>query len=195
MFKKLLILLSFILYLNQGFSQLLDPRYYFGATYLKEDSVPMIMMKEVYIYADRIFKSNNEAQNYYRLIRNIKKVYPLAKLCQFKLDDYNQYFKVARTEKEKRQFIKRQEKELKEQYTPVIKDLTFTQGKILLKLIYRETGDSSYDIIKEYRGAVRAIFWQMFARIFGNDLKMKYDPYGEDQSIENIVQLIEHGVI
>ena len=162
---------------------------------MKEDSVPMVMMKEVYIYADRIFKNNKDAQAYYWLVRNIKKVYPLAKICQFKLDEYNQYIKSVRTEKEKRQFIKNQEKELKEQYAPIIKDLTFSQGKLLLKLIYRQTGDSSYDIIKEYRGTIRAMFWQMFARIFGNDLKLKYDPYGEDQTIENIVQLIEHGVI
>ncbi len=192
--KHFLILFILVFIFNRAFPQL-DTKYYFGAKYLKEDSVPLIMFKEVPIYADRIFKNKTEALNYYILVRNIKKVYPLAKICETKLNEYNELIKNTTTERERKNLIKKQEKDLKDKYTPVIKNLTFTQGKILLKLIYRQTGDSSYELIKDYRGAFRAVFWQMFARIFGNDLKIKYDPYGDDQTIENIVQLIEHGVI
>jgi hypothetical protein len=192
---KNFIILAFLIIFSKFAYPQLDPKYYFGATYMKEDSVPLVMFKEVFIYADRIFKDRNEANAYYRLVRNIKRVYPLARVCQFKIDEYNEGVKKAKTEREKRLLLKKAEKELKEQYTPEIKDLTFTQGKLLLKLIYRQTGDTSYDLIKEYRGTIRAVFWQMFARIFDNDLKSKYDPYGDDKTIESIVQLIEHGVI
>jgi hypothetical protein len=191
--RLIIISLSIICSIN-GFAQL-DQKYYFGAKYLKEDSVPLIMFNPIAIYANRIFKNRDEAAKYYRLVYNVKKVYPLARICKLKIDDYNARIDGMSSSREKRQMLKKAEKELKQQFTPEIKNLTFTQGKILLKLIYRQTGDSSYGLIKEFRGSVEAAFWQFFAKMFGNDLKLKYDPYGDDKTIEDIVQLIESGII
>ena len=194
MFKRLVILFLFLQVIRPVYSQL-DMRYYFGAEYMKEDSVPMIIFNPICIYADRIFKNKKDAQNYYWLVRNVKRVYPLARVCRIKIDEYNAKMALMTSSSDKKKLLKQAEKQLKEQFTPEIKDLTYTQGKILLKLIYRQTNNTSYDLIKDYRGTFQAVFWQFFAKVFGNDLKMKYDPYGEDKTIEDIVQLIEHGVI
>ena len=193
-FKLFIILFILSVSIDKAQCQL-DQRYYFGAKYLKEDSVPLILFREVPIYADRIFRDKMDAINYYRLVRNVKRVYPLAKLCETKLNEYNDLFKTANTEHQRKVLIRKAEKELKNQYTEDIKNLTITQGEILLKLIYRQTGNSSYNLIKEYRGTIRAVFWQMFAHVFGDDLKLKYEPYGDDKPIEDIVVLIDHGVI
>jgi hypothetical protein len=173
----------------------LNDKVYFGAKYMKEDSVPYIIFNPVTIYADRIFKTREESLKYFRLVWNIKRVYPLAKLCRIKIDEYNAQIEKLSTQREKKALLKKSEKELKAKFTPIIKDLTLTQGKLLLKLIDRQTGDTSYELIKEYRGAFQAVFWQLFAKVFGNDLKLTYEPYGDDKTIEDIVQLIENGVI
>ncbi len=173
----------------------MDNKYYYGAKFMKEDSVPLIIYNPVEIYGDRIFKNKNESLKYFTLVWNIKRVYPLAKLCRIKIDEYNSQLSKLPTEREKKALLKKIEKELKVKFTPQIKELTYTQGKLLLKLIDRQTGDTSYELIKEYRGTFQAVFWQLFAKVFGNDLKLSYEPYGEDKTIEDIVQLIEHGAI
>ena len=91
--------------------------------------------------------------------------------------------------------LKQAEQDIKAQFTDDIENMTFTQGKILLKLIYRQTGVSSYEIVKELRGSLRAIFWQTIARVFGANLKVEYDPTGDDKAIEEIVQQIEKGTL
>ena len=95
--------------------------------------------------------------------------------------------------KERKRIMKQAEKELDEEFGDDLRELTFSQGKILIKLVYRETGSSSYDLVAELRGKFRAFFWQAFARIFGFNLKNEYDPQGEDKDIEFIVQMIEAG--
>ncbi|HKK10421.1 MAG TPA: DUF4294 domain-containing protein [Bacteroidales bacterium] len=128
-----------------------------------------------------------------RLIRNVKKAYPYARLASIKLHAYNEKLKAANTDRERRRLMRKAEKELKEQYGDDLKKLTFTQGHILLKLIDRETGETSYELVEELRGKFTAFFWQSFARIFGFNMKRDYDPDGEDKRIEQIVLLIENG--
>lgn len=128
-----------------------------------------------------------------KLIRNIKKVYPYARLAGIKLRQYNQRLMEAETKKERRKLMKQAEQELKEDYGDDLRKLTFSQGHILLKLIDRETGDTSYELVEELRGKFSAFFWQSFARIFGFNLKRDYDPDGKDKKIEDIVLLIEQG--
>ncbi len=99
----------------------------------------------------------------------------------------------ASTDKERKALMKQAEKELRNEYTDDLKNMTFSQGKILIKLVYRETGNTSYALVKELRGKFTAFFWQTFARIFGFNLKVGYDPEGEDMQIEAIVRLIEAG--
>jgi len=128
-----------------------------------------------------------------KLIRNIKKVYPYARLAGIKLRQYNQRLIEAETKRERRKLMKQAEQELKEDYGDDLRKLTFSQGHILLKLIDRETGDTSYELVEELRGKFAAFFWQSFARIFGFNLKRDYDPDGKDKKIEEIVLLIEQG--
>lgn len=130
-----------------------------------------------------------------KLIYNLKKVYPYARLASLKLWEYETRLQEAETDRERRRLMKQAEEELEEEFGPELKKLNFTQGRLLLKLIDRETGDTSYELVEELRGKFTAFFWQSLARIFGYDLKAPYDPDGKDKEIEEIVRLIEEGKI
>lgn len=130
-----------------------------------------------------------------RLIHNIKKVYPYARLASIKLWEYEGLLKSADSDRERRKLMKQAEKELESEFGDELKKLNMTQGRILLKLIDRETGATSYDLVQDLRGKFSAFFWQSLARIFGYNLKSDYDPDGKDKKIEEIVQLIEAGKI
>ena len=130
-----------------------------------------------------------------KLVRNVKKVYPFAKIAGIKLVEYEELLKNASSDRERRKLMKQAEKELKSEFEGDITKLTFSQGIILIKLIDRETGNSSYVLIQELRGKVIAFFWQSLARLLGYNLKTGYDPEGEDREIEYIVQQIERGEI
>lgn len=128
-----------------------------------------------------------------RLIYNVKKAYPYAKLAGIKLNEYEVLLRNAKSDAERKRLMKQAEAELKDEFEDDLKKLTFKQGLILIKLVDRETGNSSYVLIQELRGNFVAFFWQTFARIFGYNLKTEYDPEGEDREIEEIVVLIENG--
>lgn len=156
------------------------------------DTLPMIKMTPVNVLAPKVFKNKREERRYWRLVRNVRKAYPYAKIAGEKLAKYEKDL-VDKNKWTKKRIMKRVEDELLEEYGGEMKDLTITQGRILLKLIDRETGDTSYDIIKEMRGRLSAMFWQGLAVMFESDLKSEYDPTGEDKEIEEIVQRIELG--
>jgi hypothetical protein len=107
----------------------------------------------------------------------------------------NDSLSILKTEKERKKFIKHYEKEMFYKYESKLRNLTFSQGRILIKLVFRELGNTSYNLVKEYRGSFSAIFWQGIARLFGSNLKSTYDATGEDADIENIIKMIEAGVI
>jgi hypothetical protein len=149
----------------------------------------------VYIWGNKSFRNSAESRQWERLVRNVKKAYPYAKVAGIKFNEYNQKMAGITSEKVKKDLMKQAEAELEAQFGDELKDLTITQGKILLKLIDRQTSNCSYDIVKDFRGKFRAFFYQSFARIFGYNLKIKYDPLGADADIERIVLMIENGVI
>jgi len=126
-------------------------------------------------------------------MKNIKIVYPYARLAGIKLAEYEEVLSQAPDDQARRKIMKKLEEELDAEYGQELRDLTVTQGKILLKLIDRETGESSYNLVTEFRGEFRAVFYQAFARLFGLNMKLKYDPEGEDRDIEYIVKMIESG--
>ena len=159
------------------------------------DTVALIDIKPVVIFPPVKLATKRETARYDRLVYNVKKVYPYAKLAAQKLKIYKSILDTIPTEKSRKLFIKKAEKELEDQFGNEIKDLSYNQGKILIKLIYRETGNSTFDIVKELRGGFSAFIWQTLARIFGYDLKTDYDPGGSDQAIEQIVLMIEAGAI
>jgi len=157
------------------------------------DTIWVSEIDEVIIFPEKNFKNFWQRRRYTRLIINIKRAYPWAKLAGRTLEDVNAHLLTLEIEKEQKEYLKQVEKELLDKYTEDLKRLTITQGKILIKLVYRETGATSYDLVEFYRGKFSAFFWQALARIFGSNLKLEYDPYGEDRLIEEIVVLIENG--
>ena len=158
------------------------------------DTLPQIYLPEVNIRGYIIFRSPADQIRFERLFRNVKKVYPYDRLEGIKLNEYEAMM-AGLSEKEQRKLLKRAEDELKAEFGEELKALNFTQGKILLKLVDRETGNPTYHIVKELRGSFVAFFWQNLSRLFGYNLKEKYDPEGKDRDIETIVTMIENGLI
>lgn len=132
-----------------------------------------------------------------RLANNVKKVFPYAKLAGAKMQEYDSILATIPDKTERNRLMKKAEKEITDQYTDELKDLTITQGLILVRLIDRETGSTSYQVVRELRGRLRAFFYQGFARIWGYNLKSEYNPQAnpEDDEIETIVTLLERGQI
>jgi hypothetical protein len=159
------------------------------------DTIPYMELAPVNIIAPRVFKSRADENRYRRLVHNVKRVYPYAKLAGIKYEEYSELIQTLPTESQRRRAMRQAENELKTQFEDELIRLTFTQGLILIKLVDRETSNSSFDVVKEFRGIVSAVFWQGLGRIFGFNLKTKYDPEGQDRLIEEIVQLIEAGVL
>ncbi|MCX6268286.1 MAG: DUF4294 domain-containing protein [Bacteroidetes bacterium] len=159
------------------------------------DTIALVDVAPVIIFPPAVFQSKKASARYNKLVYNVKKVYPYAKLAGKQLAVYKSIMDTIPTEKARKIFIKKSEKELQQQFGDEIKDLTFSQGKILIKLIYRETGNSTFDIVRQLRGSFTAFIWQTMAKIFGYNLKANYDPAGEDAAIEQIVLMIEAGAI
>jgi hypothetical protein len=140
------------------------------------------------------FKSQDEKNNYFILKRRVLKVYPYAVVAKKKLQEIKLALDTIPKRRKKKRYTREVARWLKEQYTDRLKDLTISEGKILVKLIYRETNSTSYKILKSYRGSFNALFWQIMAKIWDNNLKTGYDPINirEDMLIEYI--LIEDGI-
>jgi hypothetical protein len=159
------------------------------------DTVPIYVMNEIRIFGPVVLKNKHDAIKFSKLVKNVKKVYPLAKITGIKVKEFDEIIKNAKTDKERKQKMKAAEDQLKEQFEDDVKDLNFSQGVLLIKLIDRETGSTSYDLIKEFRGKIRAVFYQTLGKLFGYDLKTTYDPGGTDKEVESIVLMIESGAI
>lgn len=157
------------------------------------DTIIVKDLPSVVVVARKKFKTKKAEKKYDRLYYKVKKVYPLAKLAGQKLREYAAHIDTLKTDRAKRKFYKRVEEELKEEYEADLKKLTRSEGRILIKLIDRETSDTSYELVKNLRGTFTAFFWQGLAKMFGQDLKSQYDPNGEDKLIEEIVLRIEAG--
>jgi hypothetical protein len=134
-----------------------------------------------------------EAQRIARLIKNVRKVYPYARLAGLKYQEYSKQLEAAKSRRERNAILDVVEDEIKNRYGDELKRLTFSQGKILIKLIDRQTRNTSYSLVKDMKGGFSAFFYQSFAKMWGYNLKTKYDPTGEDKEIEMIVNLIESG--
>lgn len=159
------------------------------------DTIPYVRISGVEVYDFKIFKTKKQVKKNNRLIRNVKRVYPWAKLAGQKLLEYEALLANVESDREKRKIMKQVEKEIQDEYGGELRKLTISQGKILIKLIDRETGDTSFELVQDFRGQFAAFFYQSFARIFGYNLKNRYDPEGEDRNIEIIVRMIENGLL
>ncbi len=161
------------------------------------DTIPQMLLNEVTVMEPWRFKNKREEAQYSRLVRNIKIALPYARMAAAKLQVINDNLAKLPTDKKRREYLKKAEKELFDEFEAPLRKLTFSQGKLLIKLIDRETGDTSYNLIREYKGGVSALFWQGIARIFGANLKDQYIPSDrvEDRMIEHIIALIDIGVL
>ena len=164
------------------------------ARIIKGDTIPMMDLPEVRIKGYVIYRTPSEQRRYDKLVRNVKKVYPYAHLAGIKLREYDEMM-AGLSEKEQKKLYRKAEDELKAEFGEELKALTITQGHILLKLVDREVGNPTYNIVKELRGTFVAFFWQNLSRLFGYTLKDKYDRNGRDRDIEIIVQRSENGTI
>jgi hypothetical protein len=162
------------------------------------ETLPEIEIKEVAVVGRRkgsARKEQSQFKKYQRLIYNLKKVYPYAQIVRERLSNVNAKLALMSDDKERRIYLKNVEKDVLGEFEDDVRDMTITQGKLLIKLIYRETYNTSYELIRQYRGGINAAFWQGIARIFGTNLKAEYDPYGEDILIELIIQDIQSGLL
>ena len=169
------------------------PMVHIGKAKVGQDSVQYVRTNTIYIYPPMEFKNDKQRQAYNRLVYNIKKVLPLAKECNQIILETGAYQQTIPTKKERDALTKAVEKELKQKYTPRIKKLTYSQGKLLIKLIDRETHSTGYELIQAFLGPVRAGFYQAFAWVFGASLKKRYEPKGADRLVERIVLQVEAG--
>lgn len=198
--KKIILLLNLFLFvfiynvLGQVKSKQ-DTFYVTKTVIVDGDTIPHVSIAEVVIFPKLVFKNKRQSRRYRKLIRDVARAYPYAIYAKVRLDEMEASFLKLKTDKERKKYVKKVEKELMDEFGSELKKLTITQGRILLKLLDRETGDTSYELLKELRGSVSAVFWQTIARLFGSDLKSQYDPYGEDVLIERVVQMIEAGHI
>lgn len=154
------------------------------------DSIPMVHILPVYVFSRPV-----DLRRYRRLVEAVKKVYPIAKIARAKMADMEEELCRLPTKKAQKEYIRKIYHEIKEEYTPVAKRMTRTEGRVLLKLIDRETEYTAYEVLKEFRGGFVAGFWQGISKIFGQDLKSHYDKEGEDRMIEQIIIYYEAGLL
>ena len=157
------------------------PEGYQRAQVVNGDTVPVVNLREVYVYPPVKFKNKRQQYQYNLIYETLIETY--------------EYIETLPTEKEQRAHLKRMEKELFEQYKPELKKMTLSQGKLLIKLVDRECNQSAYNLAKAFLGPFRAGFWNIFAGMFGASLKSEYDPKGKDAQTERVVVLVENGLI
>lgn len=157
------------------------------------DTIYMTSIDEAVIQPRKRAAAARDLRQYRKLIYNVKKVYPYAKLAGEKYGEVAAQLQALESGKEQREYIRKLEEELLKQYEEELKNLTITQGRILIKLIDRETEKTSYEVVKELRGSFQAAFWQAIARIFGSNLKTEFDAEGEDKVLNEIMIMIENG--
>ena len=142
-----------------------------------------------------IFNRRRDMRRYQRLVDAVKRVYPIAVTARERMAGMEDTLLMLKTKREQQIYIKRVERDITREYTPILRKMTRSQGRILIKLISRETDQSAFEIVREFRGRVEAGAWQLVAKIFGHNLKTEYDPEGEDAMIEQIVKYIEAGLL
>ncbi len=159
------------------------------------DTIVFKNIKEVVVFPQRQFKNKRQYRRYSRYVLKVKKVYPVAVEARELLAKYEPVYYTLESQKERRKMMKQLERELLAKHKDELKKWSISDGRILLKLITRETDRTPYTLIQNFRGDMSAVFWQGLARLFKNNLKSDYDPEEEDKVLEEIVTLIELGYL
>lgn len=158
------------------------------------DTIPVIDLYTVDVSTNMVFKTRRQYEMWTRTKYNVKVVYPYAILAGAKLREYDKVLAKIEDENLRKAFLRACEKDLRKEFEGDLKNLSVTQGRILMKLIDRESGKTTYEIVEQLRGHFQAVMWNALARLFGNDMKEGYDP-SEDVMIENAIKLVERGSI
>jgi hypothetical protein len=189
---KFILFIFFILTGYNGMAQTDTSGVWVGYLIENGDTLLVSVTPEANIisYSDANYR---ESRNYKKALRRVKKVYPYAMLASYMYEDYMIKIDEFEKNKERRKYLKEEEKALKEKFEGKIREITVQEGVILVKLIDRQTSHTSYEVLKEIRGGGSAFLWQSVARIFSSSLKHQYDPTGDDWMIEEIVQRIRTG--
>ncbi len=171
--------------------------YYSGYSYRVDadgDTIAVIHLRNITCFPPMKFKNKKEEEHYWRTVRDVRLTLPYAKLIAETLLETYEYIETFPTTKEREQYLKKMEKSLFEQYKPALKRFSKGQAKVLIKLIQRETNQTSYDIVKAFLGSFRATFWQGFGKLFGVSLKTTFDPTKKDDAtLDRIATGIEQG--
>lgn len=169
------------------------PQVKVGKVLVDGDSIQYMELSNVFVYPPPTFKSKRQAKAYTRLVRNVKKTLPIAKEIRAILIETAEFLETLPTEKERAAHLRIVEKSIVKEYTPRMKKLTFSQGKLLIRLVDRECHSTAYEAMKAFIGPVRSGLWQAFAWTFGASLKKGYDPDGDDKLTERVVLMVEAG--
>lgn len=164
-----------------------------GKVFYDNDSIQYVQTNDIYVFPEPEFKNAKQRAAYNRLVYNIKKVLPIAKEANKIIIETYEYLETLPNKKAKDAHMKLVEKDIIKEYKPRMKKLTYAQGKLLIKLIYRECNSSTYNLIKAFLGPVRSGFYQAFAWTFGASLTKKYDPEGVDKLTERVILQVEAG--
>ena len=159
------------------------------------DSIQYLELNNIWVYPEPVFSDDRQRQAYNRLVYNVKLVLPIAKEVNRIIIETGDYLDMLPNNRARDLHMKQVEKDIRKEYTPRMKKLTYAQGKLLIRLVYRECNSSSYELIQGFLGPIRAGFWQTFAYVFGASLKKEYDPNGIDRLTERIVRQVEAGQI
>lgn len=154
------------------------------------DTLPSIHIRPVLV-----FSRGADLRRYRKLVAAVKRVYPVAKIARARMAEMEAELQRLPTKRAQKEYIRGVYNQIKEEYTPIVKHMTRTQGKVLLKLIDRETDYTAYEVLREFRGGFVAGFWQTVSRVFGQDLKSEYDAEGDDRMLELIVRYYEAGLL
>lgn len=177
------------------FSQEKDSGQYWIGRIVNGDTIVSKRLKDIYVFPGGRARSRHLEAKFWRYVYKVKKVYPYAQRANELLKQYEPEYLKLKTQRERRQLVKKVEEQLMGQYKEEFKRMTISEGRIMIKLIDRETGRTSYSLIKDFRGSFSAFFWQTIAKLFSNDLKSQYDPQGDDKLLEEIVNMINAGEI
>ena len=173
----------------------LEKGYVLPGVIIDGDTLAIVQLPKVTIHPPMKFKDHEEYLKYRRLVRDVKKVYPYVQIAKKTFIEIQVAFETLPEGNKRKKYVKAKEDELMALYYDELKGFSIRQGELLIKLVDRELNQTSYEVIKEFRGGISATIWQGVARMYGESLKSEYDPAGEDIMIEKIVLMIEQGLL
>ena len=157
------------------------------------DTIFVDFLRPLYVYPPLVFSNRNQEKFYWRTVRDVKKALPYARLASIEINNLNRELFLLNNDAARNRYINDFQKRIFREYEKPLRNLTVNQGKMLVKLIDREYGMNTYDLIRAYKGSVPAVFWNTVAKFFGSDLKAEYDGSDKDRIVERVIKLVDAG--